>query len=115
VAAFWRNGLGATAIASFSPRVRPGATVATPVGWSEVTPELDPAAYTIRILPERLARLASNPWEGFGKTDQRVPDLIPKHPAKPAPATAATAAPKRESLSSLWQQSRGRALDARRL
>ncbi len=37
-----RNGLGATAIASYSPRARDGATVATPVSWDDVNRKLDP-------------------------------------------------------------------------
>lgn len=58
-----RNGLGSTAIASYSPRARPGATVATPLSWREVTVALDPARFTIRTLPERLR--AADPWRNF--------------------------------------------------
>jgi bifunctional non-homologous end joining protein LigD len=73
-----RNGLGATAIASFSPRARDGATVATPVGWDEVDRRLDPAKFTLRSVPERLGRLKADPWEGFASLRQRLPDLADK-------------------------------------
>ncbi|HET7882596.1 MAG TPA: DNA ligase D, partial [Acetobacteraceae bacterium] len=42
-----RNGLGATAVASFRPRAREGATVAMPLSWDDMQPGLDPAKFTI--------------------------------------------------------------------
>jgi bifunctional non-homologous end joining protein LigD len=77
-----RNGLGATAVASFSPRARPGATVATPLAWSEVRPGLNPPAFTIRTVPERLKRMRTDPWNGFSAIDQTLPRISPQH-AKP--------------------------------
>jgi bifunctional non-homologous end joining protein LigD len=70
-----RNGLGATAVASFSPRAREGATVAMPLSWDDVQPRLDPAKFTILTVPDRLARLRADPWEGFHDVHQRLPDL----------------------------------------
>jgi bifunctional non-homologous end joining protein LigD len=74
-----RNGLGSTAVGSFSPRARPGATVATPVTWQEVTPKLDPAALTIATVPKRLARLKADPWDGFTAAARTIPigDVTP--------------------------------------
>ncbi len=76
-----RNGLGATAVASYSPRARPGAGVATPLAWSEVKPKLDPAAFTVLTVPKRLAKLKSNPWAGFDEVDQGLPDLATAAPS----------------------------------
>jgi bifunctional non-homologous end joining protein LigD len=75
-----RNGLGATAVASFSPRARPGAMVATPVSWDEVDRKLDPAKFTLRTMADRLARLRADPWEGFASTRQRLPELAAGSP-----------------------------------
>ncbi len=67
-----RNGLGSTAIASYSPRARPGATVATPLSWREVAASLDPAQFTIRTVPARLRR--ADPWRAFD-ADRRDLDM----------------------------------------
>ncbi|MDR3529011.1 MAG: hypothetical protein P4L90_00435 [Rhodopila sp.] len=69
-----RNGLGATSVVSFSPRARPGATVATPLTWREVTESLDPMKFTIATVPDRLKRQKSPPWDGFAELDQVVPE-----------------------------------------
>jgi bifunctional non-homologous end joining protein LigD len=70
-----RNGLGATAVASFCPRARPGGMVATPLAWEEVTQKLDPSAFTLRTVPDRLARQRTDPWQDFAALHQHLPDL----------------------------------------
>ena len=70
-----RNGAGATAIASFSPRARTGATVATPLSWRELTEGLDPKAFTIASLPRRIDRQKADPWAAFAVTRQSLPAL----------------------------------------
>ncbi|MBV8521802.1 MAG: DNA ligase D, partial [Acetobacteraceae bacterium] len=68
-----RNGLGSTAVSSYSPRARPGATVATPLAWREVAEGLDPAQYTVGTVPQRVARQSGDPWPGFYEIDQAMP------------------------------------------
>jgi len=70
-----RNGMGATAVASYCPRARPGATVATPLSWDEVNRKLDPAKFNLRTVPDRLARQRVDPWRDFRSVRQRLPDL----------------------------------------
>ncbi|MFO1236429.1 MAG: non-homologous end-joining DNA ligase [Alphaproteobacteria bacterium] len=62
---YLRNGRAQTAIASFSPRARPGAPVAIPLAWGEVAPGLDPARFTIANVGTRLAAQTCDPWVGF--------------------------------------------------
>ena len=87
-----RNGLGATAVASYCPRARPGAGVATPLTWLEVKPKLNPAAFTVLTVPKRLAKLKQDPWAGFDEIDQRLPDLAPATPSvgQPNPPSRAS-------------------------
>jgi bifunctional non-homologous end joining protein LigD len=49
-----QNGQGQTIVAPLSVRPLPGAPVSCPLTWDEVTPDLDPARFSIRTAPARL-------------------------------------------------------------
>jgi bifunctional non-homologous end joining protein LigD len=51
-----QNRPGATNATVYSVRPRAGATVSTPLRWEEVTPGLDPTAFTMDAVVDRVAR-----------------------------------------------------------
>ena len=59
-----RNAYGATSVAPYAVRARPGAPVATPVDWHEVEAGASPRDWTIRNVPDRLAQ-KDDPWAGL--------------------------------------------------
>ncbi len=56
-----RNAYGATAVAPYSVRARPGATVATPVHWNEIKEGVSPRDWTIENIPARMGQ-KDDPW-----------------------------------------------------
>lgn len=70
---YLRNDRGSTAVASYSTRATPQATVATPLRWDELKKTLDPKAFTVLSVPKRLARTRTDPWEGFSTLRQTLP------------------------------------------
>ena len=62
---YLRNQRGATAVAAYSTRARPGAPVSMPLAWEELGPEIGPAYYTVENTPARLASLPDDPWKDF--------------------------------------------------
>jgi bifunctional non-homologous end joining protein LigD len=70
---YLRNGRGATAVAAYSTRARPGAPISTPLEWQELAPAIRPDHFNIDNLRQRLTFLKRDPWEGFFKIRQRLP------------------------------------------
>jgi bifunctional non-homologous end joining protein LigD len=91
-----RNGLGATAVSSYSPRARPGATIATPLTWDEVKAGLNPANFTVTTIPARLKRMKKDPWPGFADLTQKLPEAEAPRP-RPVPV-ATPEAPRNSSI-----------------
>jgi bifunctional non-homologous end joining protein LigD len=69
---YFRNARDATAIAEYSTRARPGAPVAAPLNWDEVSPRArKPPFFTVRDVPARVAEIG-DPWEGFDSVRQSI-------------------------------------------
>jgi bifunctional non-homologous end joining protein LigD len=65
---------GATVVAAYSPRVRPGATVSFPVAWDDLDDVL-PADFTVRTAPGLLGD--KDPWAAAMPAPQRLdPGLV---------------------------------------
>ncbi len=69
---YLRNNRTNTSIAAFSTRARPSATVSMPIAWEELSPRLRPDHFTVKTVPARLARQRRDPWEGYGKSQQKI-------------------------------------------
>jgi bifunctional non-homologous end joining protein LigD len=56
-----QNGRGKLLAAPYTARPRPGATVSTPLDWSEVDERLEVGAFDIKTVPQRLSRRQTDP------------------------------------------------------
>src|SRR3954451_16776376 len=66
-----QNGEGKTIASVYSVRPRPGAPVSTPLRWDEVNENLDPLAFTMDVVLERVRR-HGDLFEGVLTTRQRI-------------------------------------------
>jgi bifunctional non-homologous end joining protein LigD len=67
-----RNGFAQTAVAPYAVRARPGAPVATPLDWDELSQSRTrPDLWTLRSLPPRLER-DGDPWKQIGRHAQTL-------------------------------------------
>lgn len=70
---YLRNGKGATSIANYSTRARPGAPIATPLAWEELIYTMKFNAFTINNIFKRLKPGFKDPWKGFLNCKQKLP------------------------------------------
>ncbi|MGW7483567.1 DNA polymerase domain-containing protein [Nonomuraea muscovyensis] len=65
---------GATVVAAYSPRIRPGTPVSFPVAWADLD-RVSPADFTVRTVPDLLGD--GDPWAALMPGPQRLPaDLV---------------------------------------
>jgi bifunctional non-homologous end joining protein LigD len=70
---YLRNGRGATAVAAYSTRALPRASVSTPLSWDELSENLRSDHFTLSNIRHRLEFLKDDPWVDFFKVRQRIP------------------------------------------
>ena len=71
-------GHGKTIAAPFAVRPLAGAPVSAPLAWEELRAKLDPAAYNIKTVPKRMARMSRDPFIGVLDDQQSLEDAIPR-------------------------------------
>ena len=69
---YQRNQRGATAVAVFSTRAKPGAPISLPVSWRELPRVGSADAFPLRDVLKRLAAERHDPWAGFGELRQSI-------------------------------------------
>ena len=69
---YLRNARGASAVASYSLRARPGFPVATPIGWEELRRLSGGDAYNRLTVVRRIETLAADPWDELGSSTVKI-------------------------------------------
>jgi len=76
---YLRNSRGATSVAAYSVRARPGAPVSMPVAWEALDdPAFTPGGFTLRTAPQFRRSLESDPWAAYTARRQRLSAAILK-------------------------------------
>lgn len=70
---YLRNARGATSVAPYSTRARPGAPLSMPVRWEELSAGLRPDAFTLRNLPLHLEQSSRDPWKDYLLVQNELP------------------------------------------
>ncbi len=71
---YLRNTRGATAVAPYSTRARPGAPVSVPLSWDQLSEAVPSNHFTVESLPGRL-KGRDDPWTEFWSVKQTLPEL----------------------------------------
>jgi len=69
---YLRNNRGASTVAAYSVRARTGLPVSVPIRHDELEGLQSSAQWTLRTLPDRLAKLKGDPWTDYAATRQSV-------------------------------------------
>jgi bifunctional non-homologous end joining protein LigD len=89
---------GATVVAAYSPRARPGVPVSFPIAWDELD-DVRPADFTVLTAAERLGD--RDPWADTLPDPQRIPaELVTEGHEIPTPRVAAMHEGKRRARAS---------------
>jgi len=67
---YLRNDRMSTAVGALSPRAREGATVSMPLTWAQVKGDLDPRRFTVRTVPQLLAKTKA--WQGYDEAASSI-------------------------------------------
>jgi bifunctional non-homologous end joining protein LigD len=69
---YLRNTKGATAIAAYSTRARPGAPVSVPLAWEELSVDVRSDHFTVANMVTRLKGLKRDPWRDYFSVKQKL-------------------------------------------
>lgn len=72
---YLRNQPGASTVAAYSARARPGLPVSVPIARDELETIDSSAAWNVRTLASRLADLAADPWPGYAHRQRLTGDM----------------------------------------
>jgi bifunctional non-homologous end joining protein LigD len=69
---YLRNAEGASAVAAYSLRARPGLPVSMPIAWEVLDQDVRSGHFNIGTVPGILASRRSDPWAGYGDVRQTL-------------------------------------------
>jgi len=75
---YLRNGLGATTVAAFSARARPGMGVSMTLAWDDLPGVKSGAQWTIRNALDHLSLRGPDPWAGYVRSRQTLDAALKK-------------------------------------
>jgi len=69
---YLRNAEGATAVAAYSLRARPGLPVSMPIEWTALRNDVRGACFNLRNVPALLKKRKTDPWAGYEAARQTI-------------------------------------------